>query len=103
MWIIDLAEFSVLAELGSQLERRLEAIYIKVSTLIKMGEGLTGHHTREPSISHETANNGTVFLLDPGLIVLVIRPGSCEFDLIAPAKRQQSFIYKGSVIIGIDA
>jgi hypothetical protein len=74
--MIPFDHFSPFAALLLQLERRLEEVDVEPSRRIE-----TAHHTGrldavEAAIANEAADDGTILLLDEGLIVLLVRRAS---------------------------
>ena len=45
-----------------------------------MGHSLAGHRAGVAVIADEAAHDGSVLLLNPGLVVLAVRPGAGELD-----------------------
>jgi hypothetical protein len=56
----------------------LEVIHKQAHGLEQLGEALSGHHSREAFVTDEASNNGTIFLLNPGLVILLVGPRARE-------------------------
>ena len=68
--------------LGLQLERRLEEVYVEPGYLVKATQRLRGTQSFEPTIANQLADNRTIFLLDPGLVVLMVGAATCKNDAL---------------------
>src|SRR5262245_61665991 len=87
-----------LPDLGTQLHRRLEVVHEQPHVLVQPGQALTRRQPRETLVADEAADDGAVLLLDPGLVVLVIRPRARELPLLLLAVRLERLIDEGAVV-----
>ena len=63
-----------------QLERRLEVVHVLSYRSIPVGHGLSSNLARIAVMTDKVADHRAVLLLNPGLVVLAVRPGPGELD-----------------------
>jgi hypothetical protein len=75
--MILLNDLGTFPRLGLQLDTRLEVIHIESRHIVQLGQDGSRSKPFKSSIAHHLADNSTVLLLDPGLVILPIgaRPG----------------------------
>ena len=53
-------------------------------------------------MTDETAYHGTIFLLDPNLVVAAVRPGPGELDAMVGTVLEQCLVDERAVVIRVD-
>ena len=54
-------------------------------------------------VSHEPAHYGAILLLDIGLVIAAVSPGTGEFDPLPGGPLQQGLVDEGAVVVGVNA
>src|SRR6476619_4386344 len=101
--MIDLDHFSPFAALLLQLERRLEEVDVKPCRRIEAAHYARRLEAIEAPIAHETADDGTILLLDERLIVLLVRARACDFELLFATPWYDDIVHEGAVVVEVHA
>src|SRR5437016_1299267 len=95
LWgMIALGHLSALAVLFRKLEGGLEEVHEQTRGAVQSRDGLRGGNALETAVAQELTHHSAVFLLDPSLIVLAIRPRATEFDPVTEAVMDQRLVHK---------
>jgi hypothetical protein len=86
-----------------QLEGRLDDVHVQPDYLMQLSEGLTGRQPTQTGVTKHPADNRSILLINPGLIILLILAGSGEHDLLLPTVRSQRFVDERPIVVGVDA
>jgi hypothetical protein len=81
--------------------RGLEGVREQPGCRVKARDSPCCRQPCEATIAQELAHDGAIFLLYPRLIVLTVGTRACEFDTVAQAVLDQSFIYKLAAVINV--
>ena len=102
-WVVLLDDACPVPRFRLQLERRLKEVDVEACDRIKLGEGRRGGHAAQATVADQSAHNGAVLLLDPGLVVLLV--GSCAgaFDLLLLAEVEDCIVHERAVIVRVQA
>lgn len=67
---------------------------------IKLGGRLCSLETFKTAVANNSADDRSVFLLDPRLVVFPIRPAADKLDVVCGAIIANCFFHKDAVIVG---
>ena len=101
-WMIQLLHFRSLPHALPQFEGRLKKVHIQAHDLKQLRQRLPGHDPREPFVAHHAANHRPVLLLDPRLIIRVMRPRPRKGDGLFLAVSRQRIVDECPIIVGVD-
>ena len=99
---VALPNTAAVARLLRQLERRLEDVHEQARRRVEAGQRLGCRHALQAAVPDHPANDGAVLLLDPGLVVLPIRPGPCELNALLPAEGHQHLVDELAAVVRVD-
>ena len=91
------------ADLLLELERWLEEVHKQTGGTVQPRECFHRAGPFESVIADEAADDRRVLLLDPGLVILVVRPRSRELDSLRQAILQEGIVEELSAVVYIDA
>ena len=102
-WVVLLDDLCADARLAAQLERRLQHVGVDTGCRVQPGHGADGLQAFEAAIANQPSHDGSILLLDPGLIVLAVstRPGDLKPLLTAPA--HDAFVHEDAVVVEVNA
>src|ERR1035437_8798562 len=88
---------------GLQLERGLEEVDVETGNLVESTQCRCFTQPLQSAITNQLANNGSVLLFDPRLIVLSIGAAASENDALLLAIIQQSVVHECAVVVCIQS
>ena len=100
--VVLFGDFRPVARLGFQFEGGLKEVDIASGNLVKGTQYFDGFHPGEPALADELANDRSILLLHPGLIVLAVRPGTGKLQARSSAVVQNRFVAECTVVIRIE-
>ncbi len=91
------------ADLLPQLERRLEQVRVQPGSGVEPGEQLGRRRSLEATVADQPANDGTILLLHPRLVVLPIGTRTRHLEALRPAPGDHRVIHEGADVVEINA
>src|ERR1035437_4965664 len=88
---------------GLQLERGLEEVDVETGNLVESTQCRCFTQTLQAAITNQLANNGSVLLFDPRLIVLSIGAAASENDALLLAIIQQRVVHECAVVVCVQS
>ena len=100
--VVAFANPGAVTRLFGELERRLENVDEQARRRIQASQRCRGGYALQATIPDQSADDRAVLLLDPRLVVLPIRPASCEIDPMFLAEGDQHLVEKLAAVIDVD-
>ena len=86
-----------------QLEQRLKVVHVQPHRTVQVSYGLSRHPPGVTLVPQETADHRTILLLNPGLVIFPVRPGTGELDAPIGAVQGEGVVDEHTVVVGVDA